>query len=167
MLVDQNDGNVFAVLCEAVKRLLNGVVLCLIVDNQEVLLRVWALRDVLYHHVLAGLFARFVGASSAWTCEGRTPTPASSKPVTESCNDPRQLQLSFNSKNGASHLVANDRDELAIAVCGYRCGHCTSERCRGSDVYSAREQAKQERPVKEAAVPADDCMPNATSRLVG
>lgn len=47
MLIDQENGNVLAVLGEAVKGVFNGRVIGLCVDDEEVALRVWWCSDVL------------------------------------------------------------------------------------------------------------------------
>lgn len=47
MLVDQDDGNVFALGGEVVERLLNSRVLGLIIDHQEILLGIRRLGDML------------------------------------------------------------------------------------------------------------------------
>lgn len=47
MLIDENNSNVFPRLGVAVKRFLDGLVLRLVVDYEEVLLRVGAACDVL------------------------------------------------------------------------------------------------------------------------
>ena len=47
MLVDQDDGNVFALGGEVVERLLNSRVLGLVIDHQEILLGIRRLGDML------------------------------------------------------------------------------------------------------------------------
>lgn len=47
MLVDQHDGNIFALGGEVVERLLNSRVLGLVIDHQEILLRIRRLGDML------------------------------------------------------------------------------------------------------------------------
>ena len=49
MLVDQDDGNVFALGGEIVEGLLNSRVLGFVIDHQEILLRIRRLGDVLQH----------------------------------------------------------------------------------------------------------------------
>lgn len=51
MLVDEENGNVLALLGEAVKGLFDGVRLGLVVDNEVVLLRVRRVGNVLYSEV--------------------------------------------------------------------------------------------------------------------
>jgi hypothetical protein len=83
MLVDEQDGNVLALRGEAVKGGLDGSVVCLCVDDEEVLLRVGRRR-----YVLGGVSVSVPVAAAAWPCistAALTPTPASSMPVTVSC----------------------------------------------------------------------------------
>ena len=47
MLVDEQDGNVLSVMCIIVKCLFDCGGFCLGVDNKEILLRIWWLRDML------------------------------------------------------------------------------------------------------------------------
>lgn len=61
MLVDEYNGNILPLLCEAVKRALNGRVVRLAVYDEEVLLRVRGRGDVLFGSPLS---------VSCW-CEGR------------------------------------------------------------------------------------------------
>ena len=51
VLVDEDNGNVLAFLGEAVKGLLDGVGLGLVVNDEVVLLRVWSVGNVLYGKV--------------------------------------------------------------------------------------------------------------------
>jgi hypothetical protein len=76
MLVDEQDGNVLALGGEAVKGGLDGSVVRLCVDDEEVLLRVGRRR-----YVLGGVSV----SGSVAACQGLTPTPASNMPVTVSC----------------------------------------------------------------------------------
>jgi hypothetical protein len=78
MLVYEQNGDVFAVLREALKGSFNGGVLGLLVDDEEVLLGVWRSGDVLFGVDQSG-------DSKAGTAGLRTPTPARRRPVTESC----------------------------------------------------------------------------------
>ena len=75
MLIYEQDGNILALLSEALKGSFNVGCLCLGVYDEEVLLRVWGLRDVL-RHVLA--------TSHPFNLREPTPTPARSMPVTVS-----------------------------------------------------------------------------------
>jgi hypothetical protein len=81
MLVDEQDGNVLALRGEAVEGGLDGSVVRLCVDDEEVLLRVGRRR-----YVLGGVSVSV--SIAAWPCisaAALTPTPASSMPVTVSC----------------------------------------------------------------------------------
>jgi hypothetical protein len=83
MLVDEQDGNVLALRGEAVKGGLDGSVVRLCVDDEEVLLRVGRRR-----YVLGGVSVSVPVLAAAWPClstAALTPTPASSMPVTVSC----------------------------------------------------------------------------------
>ena len=75
MLVYKKNGNVFPLIRKAVKCSFNDRVLGLSVDNEEVFLRVWGLRNMLNQ-----------SSARTWSIEGfkLTPTPARSRPVTES-----------------------------------------------------------------------------------
>ena len=75
VLVYKKDGNVFPLIRKAVKCSFNGRVLGLSVDNKEIFLRVWGLRNMLNQFL-----------ARTWSMERfkPTPTPARSRPVTES-----------------------------------------------------------------------------------
>lgn len=83
MLIDEEDRNVFPLLCEPIERLLYGVVVCFGIDDEEVLLCIRRLRDVLGTNVsvLGGQQIHTVRRNRGLS---HTPTPARSKPVMES-----------------------------------------------------------------------------------
>lgn len=87
MLVNEDDGNVLA-LCKAVKGGLDGGRLSLVVDNEEVPLLVGRSGDVLFpkerQSRVSSLVQRQRILAKKRVGTGRTPMPASSKPVTES-----------------------------------------------------------------------------------
>jgi hypothetical protein len=59
VLVDKQNSDILALLRKLVKRRLDGRVLRLCVDDEEVLLAVWRLRDVLDESVRCGETCRF------------------------------------------------------------------------------------------------------------
>ena len=50
MLVDQENANILPLRCESFKCFLNSCIVGLAIHNQEVLLRIWWLRDMLIIH---------------------------------------------------------------------------------------------------------------------
>lgn len=76
MLVDQHDAYVFPLCGEPLEGGLDCRIVRLVVHDQEVLLRVWWSRDMLVVIVSADKMIKHM--------YGRTPMPASSRPVTES-----------------------------------------------------------------------------------
>jgi len=76
MLVYKQDGDIFAILREALKGVFDGSIFGLLVDDEEVLLGVWRCGNVLSECQSEKVGMRDRG--------GRTPTPARRRPVTES-----------------------------------------------------------------------------------
>lgn len=58
MLIDEQDSNVLSVMCIIVKCLFDCGGFCLRVDDKEVLLRIWWLRDMLEKGVVSFSSAR-------------------------------------------------------------------------------------------------------------
>jgi hypothetical protein len=85
MLIDQDYANVLSLCRKPLKRRFNCGVICLCVYHKEVLLVVWRRRDMLETGLLmSGEVLREEGFL-------RTPMPARSRPVTESCQLARLL----------------------------------------------------------------------------
>ena len=116
MLVDEEDGNIFALASEPVKGSFDGAVVGLGVHDEEVLLRIGGGGYVL---------DRRVGGQPGRRREGGrcTPTPASSMPVTVSCGLLATRVLCYGAWHGVLDLVANDGQELSILVLGCWCCH--------------------------------------------
>lgn len=108
MLVDQQNGNVLALGGEAIERCLDGAVFRLGVDDEEVLLRVWGLSNVLRA-------VNSVACKSSTTLWELTPTPASSMPVTVSCQALASTTLSV--CDYRRYLIANNGKKLPVFVC--------------------------------------------------
>jgi hypothetical protein len=92
VLVDKQDGNVFALVGELIKRCLDSRVFRLGIHDEEVLLVVGGLRDVLCASGPLALISSSPQPVLDYTTPPRfqrerrlTPTPASNSPVTESC----------------------------------------------------------------------------------
>ena len=58
MLIDEQDSNVHSVMCIIVKCLFDCGGFCLRIDNKEILLRIWWLRDMLKKGVVSFSSAR-------------------------------------------------------------------------------------------------------------
>lgn len=82
MLIDEQDGYIFAVTSIAVESGFNGGCLGSGIDDEEVLLGVRRLCYVLDPFGQNGQYR--IGAQYVWKGAKRTPMPARSKPVTES-----------------------------------------------------------------------------------
>lgn len=106
MLVDKQDRNVLALLGEAVECGLDGAVLRLCVNDEEVLLCVGGLC-----HVLQSVNRPSSPSLCPWWW-GLTPTPASSMPVTVSYH----VLTVHVRKTEAAHLISNHGDELPVLV---------------------------------------------------
>lgn len=76
MLVDKHNANVLSLIGESIEGSLNGSGVCLVVDNEKVLLRIGARGDML---------VSCVSKKKKSQCDAKlTPMPARSSPVTES-----------------------------------------------------------------------------------
>lgn len=82
MLVYEQDSNILSIMCIPVERLLDCRCLRLRVDHQEVLLGIRWLSDMLLRSISQSSFHR--KPIDLGDLGGRTPMPASSRPVTES-----------------------------------------------------------------------------------
>jgi hypothetical protein len=114
MLVNEQDRNVLSLTRELVEGGLDGLVVRLCVDYEEVLLAVWWWGDVL----------RVLSAPYNFTRlgEDHTPTPARSMPVTVSCT---ALAFPFAQpiELDSSDLIPNHSKKLPVLVLRRRCCH--------------------------------------------
>lgn len=83
MLIYEHNGNILPLLRELVKSMFNGRVIRLLINNEEVFLRIRRVGYMLFTFVSEHI--RSAIARYCCFADQRTPTPARRMPVTESC----------------------------------------------------------------------------------
>jgi len=139
VLVDEDNGNVLALLGESVKGTFDRGVLRLGIDDEEVLLRVWRRGDVLGWRVLATRAQtseeRRGQVSYAYSCEEEARAGVL-RGVIRACSIVKGLLWwsrsveSFGAANerGPAYLISYDCEELPIFILRDRGGHVQSAR---------------------------------------